>query len=539
MEAASETSVRSARCTDVWIRKRSISQNKLVYTRSKSLRLQKHGFWFIYDEWGHQSPTELKEALKQTNLSMKERFEGLSAWKEKQKEERDFLEQRLEEAKTRLNTMDVENEALKKRVEELEKSGAECLHTELEVLRGQIARLQAEKNDLVALNSELQLKMGQGSPRDSFIEIRFAEDELKVTRDLPNTPKELSAFNMPKAESEEQTVRQLLQSLRAETDEKERLQLTLQEARERIAELEKRLERADSSAQTSLPSPTEINASADVKNLEDQLLKLCNELKQAQIKLDEAENMKRNLQDRCKDLEQDLGTLKTQFGEKQKVQAENDTLRVQMESLQAAVKLEQKKTQDEKNNLNQLKDAYTKLFEDYNELQEEKKKREGSLSREEYNDLQARFDMAEKALADKQKKIDEMKMEIFNKEKELETISVFQAQAEIYSSDFYAERAAREKIHEEKERLATQLEYVKKQNTQLQEEMESLGRHSMSEMQRRHVSRGANPQGPASPHHLQGGDWQQQNIPEHACPKCGEVLPDLDSLQIHIMDCII
>lgn len=56
---------------------------------------------------------------------MKERFEGLSAWKEKQKEERDFLEQRLEEAKTRLNTMDSEKEALKKRVEELEKSGAE------------------------------------------------------------------------------------------------------------------------------------------------------------------------------------------------------------------------------------------------------------------------------------------------------------------------------------------------------------------------------------------------------------------------------
>ncbi|XP_077091373.1 optineurin-like [Siphateles boraxobius] len=146
---------------------------------------------------------------------------------------------------------------------------------------------------------------------------------------------------------------------------------------------------------------------------------------------------------------------------------------------------------------------------------------------------------AEKALADKQLKIDEMKMEIFQKEKGANTISVFQPQAEIYSSDFYTERAAREKIHEEKERLATQLEYVKKQNSQLQEEMESLGRHSMSEMQRRHVSRGANPQGPTSPRNLQGGDWQQQNIPDHACPKCGEVLPDLDSLQIHIMDCII
>ncbi|XP_056312003.1 optineurin isoform X1 [Danio aesculapii] len=484
---------------------------------------------------------ELKEALKQTNLTMKERFEGLSAWKEKQKEERDFLEQRLEEARTRLNTMDAENEALKNQVKELEKSGAECLQTELEALRGQIVRLQAEKNDLVAMNSELQLKMGQGSPSNSFIEIRIADDDLKVTKDLSSVPKEASMFSMPKAESEEQTVRQLLRSLRAETDEKERLQLTLQEASRRIAELETKLEHADSSAQTSLPSAAETNASTEVKNMEDQLLKLCNELKQAQIKLDEAENMKRNLQDRCKDLEQDLGTLKTQLGDKQKVQADNDCLKVQMESLQAAIKLEQKKTQDEKNNLNQLKDAYTKLFEDYSELQEEKKKREGCVSKDDYDELQTRFATAEKALADKQQKIDEMKMEIFQKEKDLETISVFQAQAEIYSSDFYAERAAREKIHEEKERLATQLEYVKKQNSQLQEEMESLGRHSMSEMQRRHVPRGANPQGPTAPNNLPGGrgEWQQQNIPDHACPKCGEVLPDLDSLQIHIMDCII
>lgn len=49
-------------------------------------------------------------------------------------------------------------------------------------------------------------------------------------------------------------------------------------------------------------------------------------------------------------------------------------------------------------------------------------------------------------------------------------------QAEVYSSDFYAEREAREKLHEERERLAAQLEYVKKQNIQLQDEMDSLGR---------------------------------------------------------------
>lgn len=42
---------------------------------------------------------------------------------------------------------------------------------ELEALRAQVARLQAEKNDLVAMNSELQLKAEQDSNDDSFIEI--------------------------------------------------------------------------------------------------------------------------------------------------------------------------------------------------------------------------------------------------------------------------------------------------------------------------------------------------------------------------------
>ncbi len=192
---------------------------------------------------------------------------------------------------------------------------------------------------------------------------------------------------------------------------------------------------------------------------------------------------------------------------------------------------------------------------------------QGCVSRENYDDLQTRFDTAEMALADKQKKIDEMKMEIFQKEKELETISVFQAQvqtivwiaghppiflsslqlpplfimmcfcvhiqAEIYSSDFYAERAAREKIHEEKEAFGKSAGVCEETahpasgwdgvTREVRHKLQTLThshvtsviwkgkffmlhfRHSMSEMQRRHMSHGANPQGPASPHHPQGG----------------------------------
>lgn len=45
----------------------------------------------------------------------------------------------------------------------------------------------------------------------------------------------------------------------------------------------------------------------------------------------------------------------------------------------------------------------------------------------------------------------------------------FSDQMEVYCSDFHAERAAREKIHEEKEQLAVQLAYLLKEQQNLEE----------------------------------------------------------------------
>lgn len=55
------------------------------------------------------------EALRQTNLMMKDRFEGLSAWREKQREERDFLENKLEDARGRMEALTLQNQELGKR----------------------------------------------------------------------------------------------------------------------------------------------------------------------------------------------------------------------------------------------------------------------------------------------------------------------------------------------------------------------------------------------------------------------------------------
>ncbi|XP_059182330.1 optineurin [Centropristis striata] len=499
-----------------------------------------------------QENRDLKEALRQTNLTMKERFEGLSAWREKQREEKDFLENRLEEARGRMEALTLQNQELSRKVEAegglLEVSSNQS--AELDALRAQVARLQAEKNDLVAMNSELQLKAGQDSQDDSFIEIiRVTDGGIDGVNDVCGLERSRRAdlsMTASQLDSEEMTVSQLLQSLRNETQRAERLQAELQLSAVRIRELEEKKASVDASTQTAQTDTTETKedsgkeAASEVENLKSQMMTLFKELQQAQSKLDEAEGMKKNLQDRCREVEQDVATLKAQLVEKQAVQSENDRLKLQVDSMQAQSQLEQRKAGEERNNLAQLKDAYTKLFEDYNELKEDKKKRESQMVQKEAVDqLQERLTAAEEALAAKQTHIDQMKQDIFEKEKELETISVFQAQAEVYSSDFYAERAAREKLHEERERLAAQLEYVKKQNNQLQEEMDSLGRRSLNEMQRRHVSLGGNQHGAGASLVGRGTDWQHQgNIPEHACPKCNEILPDLDSLQIHIMDCI-
>ncbi|CAB1345859.1 unnamed protein product, partial [Coregonus sp. 'balchen'] len=340
-----------------------------------------------------------REALKQTNMSMKERFEGLSVWREKQREEKEFLEGRLDEARGRMEALSLHNQELSRKVEEQEggggaegkgQDGTANHNAELEALRAQLVRLQAEKSDLVAMNSELQLKTGQGSEDDSFIEIRIARED--TGKDLYHNEKD-SRYDMSasRQESEELTVSQLLQSLRKETQRVERLQIELEAARSRITELEEKETNTESSTQTSLLPEVVSPALATTA---------CGTEPEPE-----------------EEPQQNSG----------KEKSENDRLKLQVDSMKAQGQLEQRKAGEERTNLTQLKDAYTKLFEDYNELKQESKNREPLVTKE-VGDLQTRLGAAEKALAAKQQQIDVMKQEIYQKEKELETISVFQAQ---------------------------------------------------------------------------------------------------------------
>ncbi|NXJ11858.1 OPTN protein, partial [Odontophorus gujanensis] len=495
---------------------------------------------------------ELKEAMKLHNQAMKDRYEELSIWREKQKEEREFYETKFKEAKQCLLAKCVENEqlqqqlqSLKEREEGAEMEGCAAPEKEARQLKSKVQRLQAEKADLLAIISELQLKLNIASAEDSFVEIGMNVSKGNKTGVVSCSQKLCFQVDESKnLESEELTVSQLLCCLRNETQRREKLEKELQDHKERyeigaLTTFSLLITSYSTTDQDKLPVASWIGS--EVESLKEQVCALFKELQEAHEKLKEAELIQKKLQEKCQVLERINSTAAMELEEKQQLVYTVKKLELQVESVQAEVKLEQAKTQEEKTRYSSLQDAYNKLLSELTEamktISEMKVKELDRVDKVVVEELNAKVLLAEEALAAKQLQMDEMKQLIAKQEEDLETMAVLRAQMEVYCSDFHAERAAREKIHEEKEQLAVQLAYLLKE----QQNLEDLGRSSLAEMQNRHGARALDRE--HSPHLVQRGtgtqEWpEQRNISVYSCPKCEEILPDLDTLQIHVMDCI-
>ncbi|XP_051484886.1 optineurin [Apus apus] len=503
---------------------------------------------------------ELKEAMKVHNQAMKDRYEELSIWREKQKEEREFYELKFKEAKQCLLAKCIENEQLQQQLQSLkgsegaETEGCGALEKEAKQLKSQVQRLQAEKADLLAIISELQVKLNISLAEDSFVEIGMNEEITRTAKEHQENSDEMTSNmsmymrNKPadeskNLESEELTVSQLLCSLRNETQKREKLEKELQDTKERLSKLEKEttncLEGGTQTEQQEEETSEAVGSEVEALNL--QVCALFKELQEAHEKLKEAELIQKKLQEKCQVLERKSSAAASELEEKQQLIYTIRKLELQVESMQAEVKLEQAKTHEEKARYSSLQDTYSKLLPELNEamktIDEMKLKELNRVDKVVVEQLNTKVELAEQALAAKQLQIDEMKQVIAKQEEDLETMAVLRAQMEVYCSDFHAERAAREKIHEEKEQLAVQLAYLLKE----QQNLEELSRNSLAEMQNRHGARA--PDREHSPRLVQRGtgsqDWpEQRNISMYSCPKCEEILPDLDTLQIHVMDCI-
>lgn len=155
----------------------------------------------------------------------------------------------------------------------------------------------------------------------------------------------------------------------------------------------------------------------------------------------------------------------------------------------------------------------------------------------------------------KQDLIDKLKEEVEQQKGSLETVPVLTAQAEIYKADFLAEREAREKLNQKKEELQDQLNRAMTDIERLKQEATSRAR--IEQMKLRHLE-----DFPARPTHIplpqafntvppapsfrnpglvpvgDPGATGAEELPDLCCPKCQYLAPDMDTLQIHVMDCI-
>ncbi|XP_072222852.1 NF-kappa-B essential modulator isoform X2 [Leuresthes tenuis] len=527
---------------------------------------------------------QLREALRRSNQALRQRCEEMEGWQRRTREEREFLSCRFQEARTLVERLAQENHSLQGMVNGPGSSSSShcCSSSQTEDLQGRPARngpldgpqtldhfgrkkiedteqhtqttpprsLPAEgRNDVL-----LWLKTNKENQGEGIKELRKKNEELEREKE--------------EGEKERERMRHCIDQLQAKlvqaqssggTEETVPLRSEAQHSSDWYRELEEKLDYLQkSSAQR---DRTEAllkqkdkdcaQLAKDCEALKAQATSLLGELNERQSCLDKSEHERKILEEKlCSKVKALQGAERELEQQRKQHHVAMDKLLLQTQSLEQALKTERHVVTEEKKKLTQLQHAYTCLFRDY----DAKLKSEGG-------DLCSRLEEAERALALKQDRIDKLKEEVEQLKGSLDTVPVLTAQAEIYKADFLAEREAREKLNQKKEELQEQLNQALGDIERLKQE--AMSRARMEQMKLRHredfttrpplipppqgVFTGAafNTVPPAQSFRNQGlvpisdqGAVGAEELPDLCCPKCQYLAPDMDTLQIHVMDCI-
>ncbi|XP_044067052.1 NF-kappa-B essential modulator isoform X1 [Siniperca chuatsi] len=580
---------------------------------------------------------QLREALRRSNLALRQRCEEMEGWQRRTREEREFLSCRFQEARALVERLAQENHSLQGLVNgPVSSSNHCCSSSQTEDLQGRPAR-NGPLDGPQTLDQRERKRVEETDQHTQTMPPRSLGDasvHSSLGSALPSPPTSLSGIWGEKMDRENgepvEGANEFLQLLKSH---KEKLEEGMRELRRKNEELEKEREECDNErermrrcidqlqaklAQAQASSVTEevVQHRSEAQHSSDcsSLAKLTEQLQATQGRYRELEEKLDYLQkssaqrDRteallkqkdkdCAQLAKDCEALKAQatsllgelnerqsclekseqerkmleeklcstmkalqVAEREQEQQRKqhhvamDKLLLQTQSLEQALKTERHVVTEEKKKLTQLQHAYTCLFRDYDSKLKSEVKTHGG-------DLCSRLEDAERALALKQDLIDKLKEEVEQQKGSLETIPVLTAQAEIYKADFLAEREAREKLNQKKEELQDKLTQAMADIDRLKQEATSRAR--MEQMKLRHLEdfppRAPHippPQGvfpgaafntvpPAPSFRNQGlvpvgdqGATGAEELPDLCCPKCQYQAPDMDTLQIHVMDCI-
>ncbi|XP_048191490.1 NF-kappa-B essential modulator isoform X2 [Perognathus longimembris pacificus] len=340
---------------------------------------------------------------------------------------------------------------------------------------------------------------------------------------------------------------QLLHFQVSQREEKEFLMCKFQEARklvERLSLEKLNLRRQREQAMQEVEQLKRCHQMAEDKaSVKAQVTSLLGELQESQSRLEAATKELQTLEGRARAASEQARRLES---EREALQQQHsvqvDQLRMQSQSMEAALRMERQAASEEKRKLAQLQMAYHQLFQDYdNHIKSSvvsgERKRGMQLE-----DLRQQLQQAEEALVAKQEVIDKLKEEAEQHKIVMETVPVLKAQADIYKADFQAERQAREKLAEKKELLQEQLEQLQREYSKLKANFQESAR--IEDMRKRHVETSQPPLPPAPAHHSFHPALPNQRRsppeepPDFCCPKCQYQAPDMDTLQIHVMECI-
>lgn len=519
---------------------------------------------------------QLREALRRSNLALRQRCEEMEGWQRRTRDEREFLSCRFQEARALVERLAQENHSLQGLVNGPASSSSNCCSSsQTEELQSRPARNgpleapqtldQRERKRVEETDQHTQTTPPRSLPvegANDFLQLLKSHKEKleEGMRDLRRKNEELER-ERDDGEKERERMRCCIDQLLAKLAQAQASSVTeevvphrseAQHSSDWYRELEEKLDYLQkSSAQRDRTEAMLKQKDKDCEALKAQATSLLGELNERQSCLDKSEHERKILEEKLCNKVKALQVAERELEQQRKQHhVAMDKLLLQTQSLEQALKTERHVVTEEKKKLTQLQHAYTCLFRDY----DSKLKSEGG-------DLCSRLEEAERALALKQDLIDKLKEEVEQQKGSLETVPVLTAQAEIYKADFLAEREAREKLNQKKEELQDQLTQALAEIDRLK--LEATSRARMEQMKLRHLEdfstrpphipppQGVFPGGafntapPPSLFRNQGlvpvgdqGVTGAEELPDLCCPKCQYQAPDMDTLQIHVMDCI-
>ncbi|XP_069065423.1 NF-kappa-B essential modulator isoform X1 [Pleurodeles waltl] len=431
---------------------------------------------------------------------------------------------------------------------QLLKERKEQLEENVRQLQENNQKLKQEKGDLLTAYQELQTKLAQSPPG----EVGTGAEKAKELESV----------------GDRAALEELQKKLKDAETRNDILKIKLDTIRGDALKKEKEMELKNEQTIQALRQQVE-HLVDDKVTVKAQVTSLLGELQESNNSLKECSAQKLKLEDSLRGACNETVQLKR---EKEALQQQHslqvDQYLMQVQNLETALKMERQNASEDKRKLAQLQAAYHHLFQEYDahiktSLENAKKNQVVDL-----DDLKQQLQQAEEALVAKQELIDKLKEDAEHYKTQLETIPVLKAQADIYKMDFQAEREAREKLHEQRDHLQEQLEQLQRAFEKLKKDSDVAARARIEEMRNRHsdnfrgggaqlvaypgnqgpyaqnlVAYPPNPlpyaQNPGNFHMHQGaGGRANEEQPDFCCPKCQYKAPDMDTLQIHVMECI-